>query len=31
LIKHTFGRDPRLDSMGNRMNWVRRISPKPIS
>jgi hypothetical protein len=30
LIKHTFGRDPRLDSKGNRMKWVRRISPKPI-
>ncbi len=30
LIKHTFKRDPLLDSIGNRMQWVRRISPKPL-
>jgi hypothetical protein len=30
LIKHTYGRDPRLDSMGNRMKWVRRIPPKSV-
>ena len=30
LIKHTFKRDPLLDRTGNRMKWVRRLSPKPI-
>jgi Putative transposase/Transposase zinc-binding domain len=30
LIKHTFNRDPLLDRTGNRMKWVRRLSPKPI-
>jgi Putative transposase len=29
LIKHTFGRDPRLDRTGNRMKWVRRLSAVP--
>jgi len=27
-IKRDFGRDPLLDSKGNRMRWVRRIAPK---
>jgi hypothetical protein len=30
LIKHTFRRDPLLDKTGNRMKWVRRLSPKPV-
>lgn len=30
LIKHTFNSDPLLDRTGNRMKWVRRLSPKPI-
>ena len=30
LIKHTFKRDPLLDGNGNRMTWVRRLSPKPV-
>jgi Putative transposase len=30
LIKHTFKKDPLLDRTGNRMKWVRRLSPKPI-
>jgi hypothetical protein len=29
LIKHTFRRDPLLDRTGNRMKWVRRLSPEP--
>jgi hypothetical protein len=27
-IKRDFGRDPLVDSKGNRMTWVRRIAPK---
>jgi hypothetical protein len=27
-LKRSFGQDPLLDHQGNRMNWVRRMSPK---
>jgi hypothetical protein len=30
LTKHTFGKDPLLDRAGNRMNWTRRLPPKPV-
>jgi hypothetical protein len=29
LMKHTFKKDPLLDKSGNRMNWERRLPPKP--
>ncbi len=31
LTKHTFKKDPLLDKAGNRMNWTRRLPPKPVS